>query len=598
MQTHDPSHEEFRSKLELLTHASEFALVEEQLTEQLRLVQRKSNELLTKPICSPADFEERLVLIKRAYKQGRFDNTLNIATQNLATYLRKEGVREEPSYYKARTLLYELNDSFSVDAEISDWTFGDGQLAYAQLQRLSNKWYLQREPTIVERRLVKEKVLFCACYGHLQKRHNEPTQARNTFEWLLTFTTKKLKTVQMPSYGTRANLSYHLGSVYRTLEKHVLSEAMYTQALRFYHDRTTTRPEDDLDDLYFTTRRIAMCIGLGFGWLHLTRGNLERADHALITARAFLARSPDPIVSSFIELLYGSMRRCKDGYDQKNAITSLNRAREAFENRHPRYHAYACLELALSLTLTRDYDGALALLDTAEEYAQEQQSEFKWLINIHIRRSRIRRRLRDFQQALTEAKTAIEMAERGETILPRADAYIAHGEARFYSTEEGERSSTTGYIKAREDFEAALKLVTEENYFETQTTLNPKIASVCELRIAQCYAREGNQIEAQGHFEKWKKWEPTVEHQWVRELAKVVERDIEELKDFFSISARDQSQWNYDQQLIRLRKWLYTHAMTRANNNQTKAAKLVGVSPAGFSNWLSAGKRGRTKQNS
>ena len=595
MKTHNPSHEELRSKLELLTHASDFSLFEEQLTELLGLVQQKSSQLLIKPIRSERGFEERLALVKRAYKQGRFDDALRIAARKLAKYLRSVGVREVPAYYKARTLLYELNDILSVDSDINDWTFTDGQVAYAQLQVLSNRWHV-RQPTDLERKLIKEKVLFSACYGHGLKRRNEPMQARDTFEWLLAFTTEKLANSQMPSYGTRANLSYHLGSVYRSLEKHEQSEDMYTRALQFYHDRTRTRPKNDLDDLYFTTRRIAMCIGLGFGWLHLTRGNLKRADHAFITARAFLARSPEPIVASFIELLYGSLRRCKDGHNQKAAIASLELARKAFENTHPRYHAYACLELALSFTLIRDYEKALALLDIAEKYAQEQQSEFKWLINIHIRRSRIRRWQGFFQQALTEAKTAIEMAERGETILPRADAYIAHGEALFYATEEQIRPTKTGYIKAREDFETALKLVTKHDSEETHATLNPKIASVCELRIAQCYARCGNQIEAQSHFEKWKDWEPVVEHQWVRELAKVVRRNIDELKDFFSISSRDQSQWNYNEQLVRLRKWLHTQAMTRANNNQTQAAKLVGVTPAAFSNWLSAVRRGGTKR--
>ena len=592
MEPLDPSDMEFNSELESFTDASVLSLLEEQLTERLRLVQQKANQFLIKPVQSPASFEERLAQAKKAYKQGRFDSDLRTAVQNLATYLRTLKMKEEASYYKARTLIYELNGILSVDEQINDWTFTDGQEAYAQLQMLSNRWDVRRELADAERRVMKEKLLFCACYGHGLKRRNELRRARDTFEWLLTFA-NKLKTRQMPSYGTRANLSYHLGSIYRELEKHVESEAMYTQALRFYHDRTKTRPKKDLDDLYFTTRRIAMCIGLGFGWLHLTRGNLARADHALITARAFLAKSPDPIVSTFIEFLYGSMRRCKDGYAQQDAIASLNLARDAFANIHPRYHAYACLELALSFTLIREYEQALQLLEVAEKYAQEHQDEYKWLINIHIRRSRIRRRQRDYQRALTEAKTAIEMADRGETILPRADAYIARGEARFYSAEEHERPSITGFISAREDFETARKLVDDES---TRTTLNPKIASVCELRIAQCYARLGNQIEAQGHFENWKNWKLVVEHQWVRELAKVVEKDIDDLKDFFSISSKDESEWNYDYQLDRLRRWLYQQAMSRANNNQTKAAKLVGVTPSAFSNWLYAGNRGRTKR--
>jgi tetratricopeptide (TPR) repeat protein len=402
----------------------------------------------------------------------------------------------------------------------------------------------------------------------------------------------------MPAYGTRANLSYNLGSVYRVLEQHEKSEAMYAQALRFYHDRAKTRPANDFDDLYFVTRRIAMCIGLGFGWLHLTRGNLNRAENALLTARAFLAKSPDHIVSSFIELLYGSMRRCRAGHDQTEAIDSLNQARKAFEHNHPRYHAYACLELSLSFTLIGDFDEALAHLEVAEEYAEQQQSESKWLINVHIGRSRIRRHQRDYERALNEANLAIAKAEYGETILPRADAYIARGEARFYLAEERVGQPTPIYTDARKDFETALELVDEQenSHKGSQSTLNPKIASVCVLRIAQCHAKEGNQIKAKSFFERWKIWEPTVEHQWVRDLAKQVESDINKLEDFFSISSREPKEWKYDQQLCRLREWLSSQAMRYTNNDKTEAAELLGVSRSAVFNWKFGVKRGRAKR--
>jgi tetratricopeptide (TPR) repeat protein len=598
MKTHNSSHE-ISSGIESLTHGTDLSLIEEELIELLNVVQLKTGKLLTKPIRSQRDFVERLATAKKAYKQGRFDKPLAIATKNLSTYLRSLGVQEQPEYYKARTLLYELNDILSVDSQISDYTFEDGQRAYTQLQAQSDKWSAKGELSEPDLRLIKEKVLFCSCYGHGLKRRNLPNQAAETFQWLLDFTANKIATTrQMPAYGTRANLSYNLGSVYRVLEQHGKSEAMYAQALRFYHDRTKTRPANDFDDLYFITRRIAMCVGLGFGWLHLTRGNLNRAENALLTARAFLAKSPDHIVSSFIELLYGSMRRCKAGHDQTEAINSLNQARKAFEHNHPRYHAYACLELALSFTLKADFEAALAHLEAAEQYAQQQQNEPKWLTNIHIGRSRIRRHQRDYERALTEAEMAIDMAEHGKTILPRADAYLAHGEARLYLAKEPGGPSTPTYGEARKDFEKALELVLEEesSHRGNEKTLNPKIASVCVLRIAQCYAKDGNQIKAKSFFQRWKTWEPTVEHQWVRDLAKEVEGDINELEDFFSISSRDPKEWNYERQLSRLRKWLYTQAMSYTNNDRKAAAKLIGLSPTSVFNLPYPVKRGRAKR--
>lgn len=595
MPTHLPPKEKLQRTIESLKNEADLAVVEEQLLDLLYVVQKRAEKLLTKPIRSRADFSKRIFQLKKAYKQGRFTTTLAKATRNLSKYLRHLDVTEEAEYYKARTLLYELNDILSIDPEINEWTFVDGERAFTQLQQLARR---SSKLDQVDRKLIKEKILFCSCYGHGLKRRNDPKRAEEVFQWLLRFTTDVVKTDELPSYGTRANLSYHLGSVYRVLEQHEQSHKMYTQALRFYHDRSRTRPVDDLDDLDFTTRRIAMCVGLGFGWLHLTRGNLHRAENSLITARVFLAKSPDPIVAFFIELLYGTIRRCRAGHDQDEAIASLDKARKSFERTHPRYHAYACLELALSFTQKGDYDKALEYLEIAEKYAVQQQGEFKWLVNIHIRRSRIRRHQDDYERALSEAETAIEMAESSASVLPRADAYIARGESRLYFAEEYASPPVPAYISARKDFERALKLVVKKENTQNghERILNPKIASVCELRIAQCYAREGNQIEATNRFEHWRRWQATVEHQWVRDLAKEVERDIRRLDDFFSISSKNSAEWNYHQQLNKLRDWLYAQALHEADNDKEVAASLLGVSRSTIFNWREGATRGRAKR--
>jgi len=220
------------------------------------------------------------------------------------------------------------------------------------------------------------------------------------------------------------------------------------------------------------------------------------------------------------------------------------------------------------------------------------------LINIHIRRSRIRRRQHDYDGAFDEAELAITMAESREMIVAGADAYISRGEAHFSFAEEHARPSTPFYIAARKDFETARSLVVKKNSKNgNERILNPKVASVCELRIAQCYAREGNQIKANGWFEKWKTQHATVQHQWVRDLATEVEQDIRKLDDFFSISSRNTAEWNYHRQVDRLREWLYAQAMRQANNDEQKAAKLLGVTRSAIFNWRQGSKFARAKRS-
>jgi tetratricopeptide (TPR) repeat protein len=601
LQTHSSLHKQILFLAESLTEVSDLSTIEGKLLELLNVVQGQASEILNRPIQDESDFKAQLKQLKKAYKQGRFDRRLAVANQHLTAYLRTVKETETPEYYKARTLVYELNDILPVDPEIDVWTFEDGQRVYSDLQRLSDRWVTEVKLTDYARKLVREKILFCGCYGHGLKRRSESERAQQVFHWLLEFTTNRIVTPQMPAYGTRANLTYNLGSIYRALEQHDRSEAMYAQALRFYHDRTKVRSKKDFDDLAFTTRRIAMCIGLGFGWLQLTRGNLHRAEHALITSRSLIAKSPDPIVPLFIEMLYGSMRRCRAGNDRKElneAIRSLKLARRAFQrHKHPRYHARACSELTLAYAAQGEFVRALMYLNVAEDYAQRHQ-EYKWLANVHIRRSRIRRGQGDYEQALTEAEKAIEKIENSEEVVAKADAYIARGEAQFCLAGAGGLAPPS-YEVARADFSRARRLLKKDKHAQGRNgkTLNPKIASVCVLRIAQCYAREGDQVNAKRFFQRWTKYKATVEHEWVRALAKEVAADISNLDDFFSISSRNPAEWNYYEQINRLRAWIYTQAMKHTNNNATEGAELTGLKRPVFVKLREPVKRLHTKDS-
>lgn len=546
----------------------------------------QQHELLA-PITGPQELKQRLGLIKRAYKRGLFDKNLETAGRNLFAYYRKADKQDTREYWKGRTLLYELNDIFQIDSTISDGTFNDGAQVHEELRRLSIK-HSGIGFVFSQRKELRERVLFVACYAHELQRRGEKRLALHTLEWLLSFVERFVEESDvMPCLTIKATLNYHVGFVQRKLEQHHSAEINYSKALDLLHDRSKSRP-DDLDDYFFVIRKQAMIVGLGFGLMNLARGSLERAQHALRTARSMLARGEDPLIRPYVELYCGAIQRCRAGSDRdklEKAIKELEHARTALE-KHKRYKIRASWELALAKTLCNNFAGARADLQLVSDYA-ERESDQKWRANVHILQCRLLRREGRNSEALDEAALAVKIASSEcKTTLPLIDALITRGEA--YLAKADETDSLAHYTTALADFNQALRSIKEQETVTSATNLipNPKIVAVCELRIAQIYARQGNQRRALAHFSEWLRLEGQVEHEWVRELATHVKDDIDNLSLNFTISATDEKAWAYTENVVKLRRWLLKRALRHTNQNYSKAAELIGVQRATLYQWL------------
>lgn len=562
-------------------------LREELSAIQATVVQREQDDLRL-PIAGEQDFLCRLEQMDRAYKQARFDENLRIATKHLHGYLKRSRESGTLAYWKARTLVYELNDVFNIAQEINEAAFNDGHKVLEELRFQSVRWEKATQLEITNRKLLREKVLFCACRGNELRRRGEVSLALNLFEWLLAFTNTKIKTDALPCYATRAGLSYHVGSTLRALEQHRQAESMYSQALNLLYDRGKRLDVQHPDDNTYLIRKQAMVVGLGYGWINLTRGFLARAENALTTARSMLVTVNDPHLSAYVSLLHGTIRRCRAGTNQNklnDAITELQLTRRSFMN-HPRHQARTCWELALAKTLTGDLNGAQNDLRFVSTYA-EQTMNRKWQVNVQILQSRIHRKQGKFAEAKALADTAVEMAESPDckTVLPLLDALITRGEAHL-SLARGSGVPQKQYSKALADFDGALKTMAlkigsgKSDYFA-----NPKIASVCVLRIAQCYARMENQAAAKKNFEIWLRLEPHIEHEWIQELASRIKTEIDKLSMDFTISASEPNEWSYADAISKLQRWLLAQALRKTNRNYSEAARLIGVQRATLYQW-------------
>lgn len=563
-----------------------------------KAITEEERKNLKSPILNESDFASRLTQIKRAYKETLFDSYLRSATKHLHDYLQQIDKQETYDYWKARTLLYELNDVFNISPAINERAASDGKSILEELRFRSVRWNKGSELMRDDRKILREKVLLCACRGNELRREGEPNLALSLFEWLMDFTANKLRTDTFPCYSTRATLCYQMGSTLRALEQHRRAEEMYSEALDLLYARgKRLGPSDHL----YVTRKQAMVVGLGFGCINMTRGFLARAEHALTTARSMLASVHDPLVSSYVELLYGTIQRCRAGSDEtklKAVISQLQFTRRAFMD-HPRYQARTCWELALAKTLLGDIAGAQEDIRAVALYA-DRTSNQKWQVNVQILQSRIYQKQARTKDAMDLAEAAVDKAKSPDcnSILQLVDAYMTRGEA-FLSLADTTKSETY-YLRARENFESAWQCMLERKTASGKRDhfSNPKIAAVCALRIAQCYARVGKEMNAKKHLATWVRLEPHVEHQWVRELADKVRAEIDKLAADFTISANDHNKWSYSENVAQLRRWLLTQSLRHTDQNYSEAAKLIGVQRTTLYQWQTqdeAGKRRRAR---
>lgn len=541
-------------------------------------------------ITNEQDFNARVSQLIYAQRHARFDSDVKVAASNLLAYTKTAQTQDRVEYWQARTLLYELNHIFRLDPSMSGEVMRSGREILNELQELSTELEGARKLAPDQRALIEEKVRYCACRGNELKRSGKPEEAQRLLEWLLNFTEDKLKEEEgFGCYSAQADLTYYLGSVYRILEKHNLAEDMYTRTLNLLHVQAQQHGEGDSDDHLFIMRKQAMAIGIGFGWINLTRGSLRRAENALATARSLLARSRDPVVPSYIELLYGTIRRCRAGTDPvklRNAIESLSLARAKFEEiGHQRYVARTCWELCLAHILLGDFSAAREYLDVVARHAGQTKHP-KWQTNVNIGWSRILRAEGDLQGALQKATLAIQSAKECKSSLPIVDAHITLGEITLLAAEDPEQKEIS-YQSAWSIFEEAHRIALESGSSEGTDGLpsNPKIAAVCKLRIAQCHAREGEVTKAKEHFAEWEALRANVEHEWVRELASHVKDEIDSLLSNFTIPINNKLKWGYAENVARLKQWLLAQALQETGGDVNNAAELIGVGRGALYQW-------------
>ena len=593
---------------------------------------------LEAPVISPKDFDSFLRLVNKAHKRGRFDARLESAIKTLKAFVNQETIEthlpqvvtrhhssgkrkyeltwgasplNRQSYWKSRHLIYEICDYFNlITPHDSEQIQREGLKVYSSLRLIEADWK-ELNLSVSDIKIIREMVLFSGCRANELRRNNEQTQALSHFKWLFDFTHKYLSTTTTPCRGTLAYLLYNISVVLRDQERLDEAEQTFLQTLVMYYERAITRRVNkNLDDAVFTDRRVSMCIGLGFGWINLTRGQLRRAENAITTALPLLAVNDDRLISAYLTLLLGNIKRCRAGTQREQlleAIAFIQKAEKSFAAlKQNRYQVRAKWELSIAYTLLREFKVAAELLANVEKVAK-QYTDYKWLANVAVQRSRIlcgegyhlleadptnnlKQALDKFQHAVDTAEAAIDVAKRGGQILPGIDALMAHGQALF-ALADATGQAEGAYLVVRQDFQEALKMLANTMPItKLANSPNPKIAAVCYLYIARCFVRERNQSQAADHYKQWRGLEAYVEHEWVRELASKAKEEIEQIYKDLVLKAGDPQYLNYDEQLKKLRAWIFEQAIRQTEGNMVEAAKRIGVSRATLYQWSDTSK--------
>ena len=542
-------------------------------------------------------------------KRGDFSTNLQRKLDRLWQHFQQVDPRDW-RYYKVAAMVSEVN--YYLDRP---------QVALAAVHNAPQLLArLERTNTPVERKLVREQLRCCQAFA--QAEHYRKGDYLKARDFLIACrrlaTSKGLKT----SYGTRAQNSYYLGKTHRQMDNYALAEKMFRDAIDKYQKRAEVRAERrqhskneaererlKAEENLFITRRVAIALGLGLGWLDYTRGHLDAAYEKVLTAKALLSGLGDELNTAYLDLICGSIWRCQAGSDfeqrsrLKEAREIVKSAYDTFEREdHTRYKSRAAYELALINLALADPEKAHtksdAYLKTAEKRASEvfetsrSANSWRWMANARIVQSRIERKKGELHYAQAErlASRAFKLASDHNQTLCMIDALIARAEVKLLLAKEtaakrGSRFAAKSPVllsEARGDLEAALVLNTRKL---RKTGENEKIRVVCSLLIAKTLLLED---QSQLALERC----PTrdqlreIEHTDIQNLAQEVEIDIRaRLAAPFSVPW-DTANLSYHALESRLKDFLLMCAWQRGARSHTQMAKLLGVQRAVVRQWL------------
>lgn len=519
--------------------------------------------------------------VRRALKCGLFSTVLRQDIDSLDEFMIANGrslaERDEVSYLKVKSMLAEAYDYFGV-INSSDELRAEGAKVFDQLKVVDVV-----HPN--DRQINRERIRFCLNHANaFFYREYKFDLAKERVLWCRDFITERLREEQcFPCHGTLAQAEFYLGNIYRRLNQYSQAEECFVRAIGFYYERAK-RKKDEYgtdpskfeilqEDLAFSRYKLAICLGIGMGWVSFTKGNLREAiHHNILPARVLLMGTEDRLHTAYLDLLFNAATRSADGRRGMNlsaAIENITRAYEVFrEHKHIHHAGNALLELSLAYFYNDNLLEAQAILARLEMELRG-ADESRWRCPRLLIASRIRQRLGDYIEADRLVSHALVYASETKQIPYHIEALIVRSETSILL---GRMDS------ARADLSRALEL-----NVDGKGQSNPKVEAICYLHLARSYALDHNGRDAERYFARWKQLEQRVEHGVIRQMARDIEKEIECLRRDFVIRA-DTDNLSYGDHLKALQRFLVNQAMQRGQTIQ-EATKTLKISRQTLHQW-------------
>ena len=475
---------------------------------------------------------------------------------------------DELLYLKIKCLLSEAYDYFG-ELKSSDDLLSEGSEILDRLKALKDV-----EPG--KRIIIREQVRFCLNHAHaFLYREYRFREAKERVQWCRDFVNDMLRDEKdFPCFGTLAQAEFYLGRIYRRLNRYDEAEECFRRAIEYYYKRAKVKQEEYENDeskqealqgeLTFSKYKLAICLGIGLGWVSFARGHLRKGIYQnILPARVWLLGTGDKLNTAYLDLLFGSAKRSVGGRsDQQSILEAIRIIENAYkvfqEHNHVPYMAHAALELSLAYLYNREYYKAQSKLTELEAVLKEDDKP-RWECPRLLVLSRISREMMNFREAERLASDALTHAEHTNQLPYQIEALIVRS---------GVRVELKEIERARADLAEALKL---NKHGKKQA--NPKVEAVCQLHLARIYAMEQDRQEARGCFKRWKQLAHEIEHGIIHEIADDVDKDIKALSKDFVIPAGTED-LSYEYHLKALQKFLVSQAKQKSRTIQETTEKL------------------------
>jgi hypothetical protein len=565
-------------------------------------------------------FKDQIDYIKSEMKKGKFNDSLRIkvdkAREMVARYSDQLKKSDEINYLKIKCLISEVYDYFGDIKKAEEEIKKQGEETFAQLENCPQS--IDKK----DRKLFRERIRLSLIYSQaLFYRRHKYDEFKEKIEVCQKVAKKIINKTDFPCWGTQAQLMYYYARAYRQSNEFDRAEECFAESINFHFNRIEQKREEYekgprlnsepyLNEISFSRYRSAISLGLGLGWVNFTKGHLASALHNnIIPARVLLADTDDQINKAYLDILLGSIKRCRAGNniaELREAIKIIEGAHEIFAKlKHDRYLARSAYELSLAhLYLSYLYKKNEDAAKRSEEIIRardridfvlkhsERVSDWRWVANALIVQSRIERWEGYDKRAEELAVQAFNIADEHKQTLCIQDARLARGKAKIKLGDlEG----------AQEDFKKALLMNTLPSPRNPKTfePRNPRIEAVCCINLARLYVEKKDLRQAEEYFARGKNLLKDVEHVIIHESAKAVEEKIKGLRPEFTIKVEDVLQkiaehkkkmaedkeykgnlWShYEGELW---DFLVYHASSQGTGSDAQAARIMGMTPPTF----------------